>query len=175
MDNQTSQPLTPNNKSTLPPSRNIMNRLLLALLGLFLIVLAVATVYGLTHKQSTTNKTNKVVSSSKNSATTDYDNSSYSAGADITISSSGFTPEAVNVSPNTSVTIRNTDTVNHTIMLNNPDQKDGPQSSDDDNPNLPNNALIVPSDAVAHVFQKSGTYLFHDLANPTENLTVVVK
>jgi plastocyanin len=199
MDNQPTQPTSSNSaKPSSGRQSSPLKKLTFIVLGLFVLLMIVALIYGLTHKTKTTSSTSNTTNQSSSAGGGDsdnhpgifypntttnganyrassYDNGSYTKTASIVIQNNAFVPQSVTVKSNDAVYITNNDSVSHTIMQNDPNQTDGPQHSSDNNPDLPNNVVLTFGTAVPHVYQKAGTYEFHLLDTPTANFTVYVQ
>lgn len=78
----------------------------------------------------------------------------------VTITDKGFQPGTVTVKPGTRVVWTNTGQVGHDVTLG----ISGPSSGQ-----------IDPGKAASHVFDKKGTYDYHDSSNPALTGRVVVK
>jgi|GEM_PF-5542593 len=68
----------------------------------------------------------------------------------VSISPSGFSPQVVEVSPGTTVSWANNDTISHTITADYPDGKNAPQSAD-----------IAQGQTYSFTFHQRGVYHYH--------------
>lgn len=91
------------------------------------------------------------------------------AAAKVSINASGFVPQAVTIQVGQAVTWTNNDQSNHQVASD-PYPKDNTLSS------LNSKTPILPGRTYSYVFNKAGTYYYHDNLNPyTLKGTVIVK
>jgi plastocyanin len=83
-----------------------------------------------------------------------------SATVTVSIKRAGFTPKAVNINQDDSVTWTNNDTINHQVVANN-----GNYAS----------PILGPGKSWTHAFHDGGTYRYHDSLHPGLTGSVVVK
>jgi len=83
-----------------------------------------------------------------------------SATVAVSIKRAGFTPKAVNINQDDSVTWTNNDTINHQVVANN-----GNYAS----------PILGPGKAWTHAFHSGGTFRYHDSLHPGLTGSVVVK
>lgn len=104
-----------------------------------------------------------------------FTNSAFTSEAVVQVTSEGFLPSTLTVSPHTRVKFENKDSVSHVISLNNPSQQDSAATDEQNDPQLPNNEEIPVGGDVDHVFEKRDTFIYHDQASPTANVSITVK
>jgi plastocyanin len=104
----------------------------------------------------------------------EFTNSNFSRDALVAATPEGFVPSTLTISSHTRVTWSSGDGQRHHIMLNDTTQEDGPAADITNDPQLPNGAEVVPGTDITHVFEKPGTYVFHDQENPTKNVSITV-
>lgn len=85
----------------------------------------------------------------------------------VTISGNGFDPKSITVKMGEEVTWTNSDTVNHTVNSN-PHPTHGLYS-------MLNLGAIQPGASKSAMFEKSGTYTYHDHLHPSLIGTVIVQ
>src|SRR5690349_1176448 len=83
-----------------------------------------------------------------------------SATVTVSIKRTGFTPKAVNINQDDSVTWTNSDTINHQVVANN-----GSYAS----------PILEPGKSWTHPFHSGGTFRYHDSLHPSLDGSVVVK
>lgn len=90
--------------------------------------------------------------------------------ANVSITSSGFVPGSIGVSPNTQIIWTNNDTVAHQVAA---DPHPGHTSITD----FDSDVVLQPGDSTSFIFETSGTYTVHDdqkLNNPSFTQTIIV-
>lgn len=85
----------------------------------------------------------------------------------VTISSTGFEPKSIAIKVGDEVTWTNSDTVNH-IVNSDPHPTHGKFL-------MLNVGMIKPGENKSTMFEKSGTYTYHDHLNPSFTGTVIVE
>ncbi len=87
----------------------------------------------------------------------------------ISITSNGFEPATVTIKKGQAVEWTNNDEAQHQIASD-------PHPTDDALPNLNDNIPLDSGDSFSYVFDKTGTYTYHDELNPLKfNGTVIVE
>ena len=89
------------------------------------------------------------------------------APAEVSITSSGFSPAAVSVVKGQAVVWTNNDTGNHSVASD-------PFPNDNILPDLNSKQALTTSDSYSYVFSSPGTYTYHDTNNPNLKGTVIV-
>lgn len=79
--------------------------------------------------------------------------------AQVSVTSSGFTPQTVQVPLDTQVTWTNNDNASHEVAAD-------PYPKDSSIPGFNNNVLLHKGDSYSFIFSKAGTYTYHDELNP---------
>lgn len=89
--------------------------------------------------------------------------------AEVQITDQGFVPQTLKVKPGTTVVWTNKeDDTPHRVASN-------PHPEHTGTPGLDSQENIAPKGTYSYVFDKPGTYEYHDHLNPTRNGTVVVE
>lgn len=87
----------------------------------------------------------------------------------VSITTTGFSPKLIQVKAGQSVSWVNNDTANHWIASD-------PYPKNDTLPGLSSQGPLKPGDSYSYLFDKPGTYSYHDQLNPYKLLgTVEVK
>ncbi|HEY5442328.1 MAG TPA: cupredoxin domain-containing protein [Candidatus Saccharimonadales bacterium] len=86
----------------------------------------------------------------------------------VSITSDGFSPSTISIKTGQAVVWTNDDTVNHTVITNDP----LPTNSKE--PVINSGQALSPTDAYSYVFDKAGTYGYHDNSSGFSG-TVIVK
>jgi plastocyanin len=90
--------------------------------------------------------------------------------AEVDITTTGYTPATLQITPGTRVTWVNTDSVGHRVLANIHDAKTAGAELDSGA-----GQLVAPGASYSFTFHGSGTYGYHDSAVPTQNGQIVVK
>jgi plastocyanin len=105
-------------------------------------------------------------SGGSSSAQTVMISSGAGANQDCVASKNCFNPQTLNVSPGTTVTWKNMDTVSHTVTSGNP--------SDNQTGTIFDSSLIKPGDTFSFTFKDAGTYNYFCMVHPWMTGQVVV-
>jgi plastocyanin len=143
-----------------PKSFSLINKLFIVVLGFLVFLMLVAIISYVAFKPKTTVK--------KSSSSTSQNNAPNKiASAQVTISENGFSPATISVKLDQAVTWTNNDTTSHYVI------SDDPKPTDSSLPYL-NSQAISPTSNYSYVFNKQGTYTYHDTTNPKFKGTVIV-
>ena len=142
-----------------PKSFSLINKLFIVVLGFLVFLMLVALISYVAFKPKTSVK--KTTSSTSQITPTKI------SSAQVSISGSGFSPATISVQLDQAVTWTNNDTSSHFVI------SDDPKPTDSSLPYL-NSQAITPTSNYSYVFNKQGTYSYHDSSNPKFKGTVIV-
>ncbi len=142
------------------------NRLLLLVLIILLVLLIGGFYLAYKPKKNTKVVLNSPPKSSSSSQTPGITANSQSA-ANVSVTSSGFSPSTIQVKVNQAVVWTNNDSVAHYVIANDPNPKDQQSKLNSVN-------AIAPGKDFNFVFNSAGTYSYHDSVNSNLTGEVVV-
>jgi len=151
-----SPPSVPPTPPTTPTSSNrgrIFKGIFIAALILLLLLTAGAILY------------DRFIKSDKDTA--EETNTLITNEAQITITKDGFVPATVSVAKGTQITWTNTDTEPHQVAAD-------PFPKNDSIPGFDSTIILQQDESLSFIFEQSGTYTYHDEANPLNFKGIVV-
>lgn len=151
-DSNGNEPVVAGSESRLSKKLSVLQLLLVVIVVIAAIDVGILIYHSVNHKKLTTSSVGVSLSP-----------------AEVTISSSGFVPATINVKVGQGVIWTNDSSANHEVASDPYPKNNALGGFDEKQP-------LIPGDSFSFVFNKAGTYTYHDNLNPyTIKGTVIVK